>query len=183
MCSHIQAGSGISKEKVAYFVVHPESSGGRMMTEVLVRAGVWGQHTHRQEMDDMNFKDRPDRIVFRRSLPHSRIWPNLKAIIDGLIKEGYEVVPIVIIREKYPCARSQIQRSHVGSIEEAYDHMNHAAGLILWSLYPYTPVVISYERFVTSLDYRRQFGKAVGIDLPKDMVFFNANTKYCKSGS
>lgn len=173
----------ISKiRKVAYLILGYESSGTRMLTEVLVRAGIWGQYTHMQEMDDLIFKGRPNRIVFRRSLPHNRIWPNIVEIIERIRLTGYQVIPIVIVRDRYACARSQVRHKHVETLGEAYDHMNYAAGLILTTLCNYNPIVIAYEKFIDSVEYRKDFCSLIGIELPK-MKFYNANTKYCKSGS
>jgi len=60
--------------------------------------------------------------------------------------------------------------------------MNYAAGLILTTLSNYNPIVIAYEKIIDSVEYRKDFCSLIGIKLPK-MKFYNANTKYCKSGS
>lgn len=165
--------------RIAYFVVHPESSGGRMMTEFIIRSGAFGEHTHDQDLGSRDFKDRPDRIVFRRSLPHGGTWSNLRELAGKMEKADYTVIPIAIFRDRYSTARSQVFRGHVETIEKAIENMDQAAAIIAWHLRDYHRIVIiSYERFVTNSLYRELVAERIGILPPIDMTFWDANKKY-----
>src|SRR6185437_14276821 len=96
----------------AFLVIGPESSGTRMVTDSLIRAGAYGQPGHSQEMDDFSFTGRPEMIVFRRSVPHGDLWPDITRIVRQMIEAGYSVSPIVTYRDKDYCVRSQLRVGH-----------------------------------------------------------------------
>src|SRR5258708_1012665 len=96
----------------SFLVVGPESSGTRMVTDALIKAGVVGQSGHTHEMDDLDFFGRPDQIVLRRSVPHGGLWPDLSRIVRRMTEAGYVVSPVVTYRDKDFCVRSQLRVGH-----------------------------------------------------------------------
>jgi len=85
----------VKSERTAVVVLGPEASGTRMMTEFCIRGGYFGDSKHAQRLDNLKFASAPDRIVFRRSLPHSRKWPNLLDIHSRLEKANYTTIHYV----------------------------------------------------------------------------------------
>ena len=159
----------------AIFIVGPESSGTRMLTEAFINVGCYGDSEINQRMDDYNFTE--NLIVFRRSLPHGGNWPDIASIVKNM--KDYRVIPILILRDKEITIKSQLRAGHVLTEEEsrhniefaipyAYRHFA-AVGLI--------PLVIIYEAFVESKDLRRLFFTSLALMEPK-MEFRNENFKY-----
>ena len=163
----------------AFFVIGPESSGTRMVTDALIRAGVYGQPGHSQEMDNLDFCGRPEQIVFRRSVPHGDLWPDLHRIIRRMRESGYSVVPIVTYRDKDFCVRSQLRVGHQetesgarANYYLAYKHIyKHLAtcGLL--------PAVCHYSSFVNIVEYRTLFFQQFDLPCP-ELKLFDANLKY-----
>jgi hypothetical protein len=161
--------------KTAYFVMGPESSGTRMLTEAFIKAGCYGDSSIDQRMDDMNFSE--DLIVFRRSLPHGGIWPNIPYIISKMA--GYTIRPIMILRDKAYTIKSQIKNQHVATEIEAIDNIRFgieyayrnlaAEGLSL--------TVVLYETFVKYPEVRGLFFKSFGLVSPS-MEFHDGNLQY-----
>ena len=172
--------------KTAYFVLGPESSGTRMLTEALCRCGIYGDAGHVQRMDDLDFAKTPERIVFRRSLPHggatARHWPAIAGIVLRMREAGYRVVPILILRDLDATVKSQVAFPHVPNEAEARYNVQYAvqhalsqlAQVGLW------PVVVPYEPFVRDARVREQFFHHLELPVP-DMSFFDANEKYRSS--
>jgi hypothetical protein len=163
----------------AFLVVGPESSGTRMVTDALIRAGVFGQSGHCQEMDKLNFSGRPDLIVLRRSVPHGDLWPDLSRIVRGMTEAGYTVLPIVTYRDKDFCVKSQLRVGHQETEAGArvnyywaYKHIfKHLAASGLF------PVVCHYASFVNSPEFRKLFFQQLGLPCP-ELVLYDADLKY-----
>lgn len=113
-------------DKRAYFVVGPESSGTRLWTDILIRAGCYGQSGHSQKMDGLMFADQPARIAFRRSLPHTGSWPPLTHIIERMEAADYEVTVVKTDRDPYYTVRSQLRIGHVSNAEQARSNIARA---------------------------------------------------------
>jgi len=164
----------------AFLVVGPESSGTRMVTHALIKAGAFGQQGHQQEMDNLDFSGRPDLIVFRRSVPHGNLWPDLNRIIRRMTEAGYTVSPIVTYRDKDYCVRAQLRVGHKtteadarASYYWAYKHIFKqlaAAGVF--------PVVCHYSSFVNNEEFRKLFFAQFGLRCPPDLELYDANLKY-----
>ena len=165
--------------KTAYFVVGAEPSGTRMLTEFLVRAGCFGHFGHWQKMDNLNFSEQPDRIAFRRSLPHGDRWPDLDKIMGRMREAGYEVVLLNIIRDKDYCAASQVRAGHASTPEQARRNIHEAQRQVYAAAAgnAVRPVVVLYEDFVTHAEARQHLVHLCGLDLP-DMTFVDGNDKY-----
>src|SRR5580658_69529 len=111
----------------AFLVVGPESSGTRMVTGALIKAGAYGQSGHAQEMDNLDFSGRPDLIVLRRSVPHGNVWPDLAQIVRRMNEAGYAVSSIVTLRDKDFCVQSQLRMARQNRAEQGNsDPVNEA---------------------------------------------------------
>jgi hypothetical protein len=163
----------------AFLIVGPESSGTRMVTDALIRAGVFGQPGHTQELDNLDFSGRPDLIVLRRSVPHGDLWPDLSRVIRSMTEAGYAVSPIVTYRDKDYCVRSQLRAGHKATESEArtsyywaYKHIfKHLAACGLF------PVVCHYTSFVNNVEFRTLFFAQLGLPCP-ELELFDANLQY-----
>ncbi len=109
--------------KRAFLVLGPESCGNRIVTQCLIAAGCDGDPEHEQRFD------KPDGlfgashlIVWRRSLPHGRAWPDLYGILERLRLNGYADVRVfAVLRTHYCAVRSQVdgREKHAVSYDEA----------------------------------------------------------------
>src|ERR1041385_4974691 len=105
----------------AFFVIGPESSGTRMMTQAFIACGVYGSGGHSQKLDKEGFDGGHELIVLRRSVPHGNNMPPIADLIKRMQEHGYEVHPVIILRDKDKCAASQVQRGHAKTNQEAKD--------------------------------------------------------------
>lgn len=167
--------------KKAFFVMGPESSGTRMMTEAFISLGIYGDNTHLQRLDTEGFNKGHEIIAFRRSVPHGDIMPAISKLISRMESREYQIYPIVILRDKDMCAKSQVKNGHSKntnaakqSIAKAIDHIYKEL-----SLANKPPYVVFYEPFVKFKKVRAMFFKQFGLELP-NMEFINANNKYVK---
>lgn len=165
--------------KRAFFIIGPESSGTKMLTEAFVSVGCYGNKGHRQSLDHVDIGDVGDEIVWRRSMPHGRGWPTFDDIFGKVREYGYVIYPILIFRDKDYTVRSQMKHGHVGSSGEGRLHIYRAIESIYVNLAKQgmVPYVISYEAFVGNEEVRRVFFGQFGFPLP-GIKFYNANNKY-----
>ncbi len=165
--------------KQAYFILGPESSGTRMITKAFISSGCYGDFKHKQRLDDLNFKATPDKIVFRRSLPHGTKWPAIADTITLMRRSGYQVRPILILRDKDATAASQLRHAHERDGEEAKTNIAFSVDYTYKELtkVKMVPLVICYEPFVRYPEVRELFFKRLGLPVPQ-MEFFDANEKY-----
>ena len=163
--------------KVAYFIIGPESSGTRMLTEAFIKSGCYGDSDIDQRMDDMNFSE--SLIVFRRSLPHGGIWPNIPHIADTMKQSGYRIHPVIILRDKFYTIKSQIKNQHVTTEAEAIDNIRYGIEYAYRNLSAVglNPAVVLYEVFVKYPEVREVFFKSLGL-MPPLMEFHDGNLQY-----
>lgn len=167
----------------AIFVVGPESSGTRMMTQFFIRAGYEGDHGHSQPWDNLVFRKYPDNIVFRQSMPHGNRWVDIVGIIQGMQKANYTPYGIVMWRDPRYMALSQVQAGHsantvqaLSKIRKAILHIDTAFDDLGWR-----PTLIIYEKFVEMPEYQKAIhGLHSQLDYDP-MEFKNANQKYTRS--
>lgn len=114
----------------AFFVVGPESSGTRIMTRLLLDCGLAGSAGHRQPWDNLRFPEPRQDIAFRRSIPHGGTIPDLEGIVRAMEAAGYTVTVLVMVRELYAMARSQVANGHVTDLVEALANIATAYRLI-----------------------------------------------------
>jgi hypothetical protein len=108
--------------KRAFLVLGAESSGTRLLTEVLIAGGCHGDATHHQPFDRWEFGEQTP-ILWRRSYPWSpyHLWPNLELdLLRPLRRHGYEdVLALVSTRDWLPTARSQADPKNRHAATEA----------------------------------------------------------------
>ena len=163
----------------AFLVVGPECSGTRMLTDALIRAGAFGQPSHEQEMDNLDFRGRPDLIVLRRSVPHGNTWPDLPRIIRAMTAAGYHVSPIVTFRDKDFCVKSQLRMSPEATDSESRARYYWAYRIIFEYLAAceVVPLVCHYATFVNDPQFRAFFFKQLGLPCP-ELEVFDADLQY-----
>jgi hypothetical protein len=171
--------------KTAVFVLGPESSGTRMLTEAFVRLGFCGSSGHEQTLDNLDFSNSPDRIVLRRSLPHNSIWPPIKDICVAMRQAGYRhIIPILIVRDKEMTIQSQCnpKNRHVLTAKAARARIEYALqhGYAELAEADLVPIVVHYEPFIKFESVRRVFFKKLDLNLP-NMPFWDGNRKYRRS--
>ncbi len=165
--------------KRAFFIIGPESSGTRMMTQAFLSLGMYGDGTHRQRLDKEGFNGGHEMIAIRRSVPHGKIMPAASKLIKRMEKQGYEVYPILIIRDKDMCAKSQVKNKHAKNGKAARVSIRHAVEHIYkeLSIVNKSPYVIYYEPFVKFKAVRKAFFQQFGLEEPT-IEFYNANLQY-----
>jgi len=104
------------------FVVGPESSGTRGTSKLLISNGYWGQDSHAQALDSFILGERElrdivpegnNRIVFRRSIPHARSFPDILKIDTMFLEAGCRTKWLVVLRDIAEIIRSKVGRQHV----------------------------------------------------------------------
>lgn len=98
--------------KQAIIVTGPESSGTKLVTEILVKAGCSGSYEHHQLFDD-DFPKFDSPLVWRRSIPHGNQIPPLVDIVCKLKEGNYDIQFIVTTREFHAILSSQTKHSDV----------------------------------------------------------------------
>jgi LPS sulfotransferase NodH len=134
--------------KRAYLVFGPESSGTRLMTRILILAGCQGSWGHYQHYDHHFPKDSP--IVWRRSVPHARQWPDIVDMVTSLRNAGYSVKAVVTTRHWWPMICSQVKAGYVPCLDTARKNVRRAYRHIFSSLEQANVeyVIVSYEALV-----------------------------------
>lgn len=104
------------------FVMSPESSGSRGTTQFLIDNGYWGTSEHIQPLDDFTIGIRKledvvpegtDKIVFRRSIPHAKQFPDLYHIDTLFLNAGCRTKWLIVLRDLSDAVRSKVLRGHV----------------------------------------------------------------------
>lgn len=164
----------------AYLVLGPESSGTRCVTRLLLDAGCRGEAGHEQPFD-RNPPSGVSPVVWRRSVPHGKKWPDITKMIDVLKANGYDVRAIVTTRDWHPAIESQLKARHVGSRKEARANLRRAypfmfehlarAGVPYW-LVSYEALVARPRKVATKLM------ETLGLPVPEKIEIFDGNEKY-----
>lgn len=110
--------------KRAFLVFGAESSGTRLLTSILMLAGCSGDDGHEQRWDTL--APSGELVVWRRSFPHAREMPDIVAMADRLRLLGYSVLALVISRDWYATARSQVKAGHVPDVQMAEKNLSNA---------------------------------------------------------
>jgi hypothetical protein len=164
--------------RCAFFILGSEGSGTRMLTRAFVTLGAFGDYTHRQRLDNLDFGCARGHIVLRRTIPHDLEMPPIARLVTLMEAAGFErVVPILIVRDKDATARSQVKQHWVYTEDEAKADIAIAieqAYLELASV-GMLPMVVHYEPFVKSADVRRLFFNSFGLPEPAGMEFVDAS--------
>jgi len=165
--------------KRVFLVTGAEACGTMLLTRAFCAAGVYGDGGHRQRLDDGDFSGRPEVMVLRRSFPHGGTWPELGPLVGRLWEAGYEVVPVVVLRNVIANIESQVRKGHAGTHRIAHDTIVEANERIFSQLAEVGlyPVVVCFEAFVRREAVRRAFFAKVGLPVP-GMEFFDSAGKY-----
>lgn len=171
----------------AYLIAGSESSGTRMMTEAIVRAGCFEidqgkdariELTAQQYQELSQGKD----IVVHRSLPHQRdpmIWPDLPSLQHVLRQAKFFVYPFFMTRDWNATIKSQVNREFMANVIQAEFQLRKAYALLGLYMNNMDFTLISYEAFCLSAGYRRWlFEERLNLSYPESMQIFYANPKY-----
>jgi hypothetical protein len=177
--------AALPRRKRAFLVLGPESHGTHLVADLLVRAGCHGhsgdhgswragfrETSHdRQPWDDALPTDE-DPIVWRRSVPHLKNWPDIRGMIASLETRGYAVRAIVTHRERYAAIQSQLRWRHVpdaatgrANIERAYPYI---FGQLQASAVPVS--LVGYEALVTYPEAQDHLLADLGLALPPERL-------------
>jgi len=154
-----------------------------MLTGALIASGFYGDDGHQQRLDSgVGFDE--DLIVWRRSVPHGQNEQPLVEIYDELIRRGYGqgIVVLVIVRDIYATARSQVRTHSPRNMDEAYNSiakaMRNVIGFLMTTSLPFH--FITYESLLLhpqTLDKMlRTYGLRAG-----EFDYFDANLKWYRS--
>ncbi len=175
---------GADLSAAAYLVVGPESSGTRMVTELLIAAGCEGDcgHTQRWDQGSPEAADHP-MIVWRRSVPHAGRWPDIAAICADLVSAGYgRLIVLVTVRDATCLERSQVMRRHVGTCVSARENISRCYRHIFKGLARADGaevVMVSYEALLLHGDLAAAaLLERIGIDGPGELVITDQNAKH-----
>jgi hypothetical protein len=168
-----------------YIVIGSESSGTRLFTKICIHAGCLGSDQHDQVWDYNPFPAPNKPIVFRRSVPHNKVWPDVKDIIKRMQDSGYEVMILITTRDWHATMKSQVSAHHVSSEELALKQIRRAYKHIFSEIsslnIPY--VLGSYESITSNPKAVSQLLKE--LELPQieekklgEIGLYNGNTKW-----
>ncbi len=169
----------------AYLVVGPESSGTRLLSKVLMSAGCLGSDQHSQEWDDLKFPLPEKPIVFRRSLPHDRQWPDIGEIITKMRNAGYNVHVLVTTRDWHPVIQSQLASTNHFGYPRILEHIRKAYTMIMVEVNklhaPFT--MSSYESLTSNSKSVNELLTFIGlpalsIDQQEELKLYDGNKKW-----
>jgi hypothetical protein len=152
-----------------------------MMTHFFMGMGYEGDHGHSQPWDDMKFREYPDRIVFRRSVPHGGAWPDIVGILQKMQMANYTPYGIFTWRDPRYMALSQVKGHHVANTDEGLDNIAKAVVYMdtAFQEIGWRPTPVRYEAFIANEHYRSAlhglFTTGVG-ETP--FKVYNGNSKY-----
>lgn len=161
----------------AFIVMGPESTGTRVLTQILISAGCVGDGGHEQRFDE--YIPPPGEvgsdIVWRRSVPHfkSEEMPYLKDMENKL--NGYNIKVLITSRSIYPTARSQMRhRSYLENLKQAYERINEGYSHIFRQVASYDFMVVTYEGLKRN---DTKICDSLGLEKP-DVDIYDGNEKY-----
>ena len=166
----------------AFLVLGPESSGTRLMTKLLISAGCNGDDGNRQRFDAVPAFG--DHVVWRRSLPHGGVWPNLSKCVSRLRSAGYSVLVVVMSRDWNAIQLSQVASGHVDETFVAHNHIREAYRIIFnaitregvdYEIVNYE-MLCGHELAVSSLLER------LGLTSQEPVAIYDGNAKYYQGG-
>lgn len=165
--------------KRVFLVTGAEASGTTLVTQAICSSGVYGDYGHRQRLDDANFETTPDEIVMRRSFPYGDGWPDLVPLLRRMRGAGYQVVPVLVVRNLITCIESQVRHGYAETHRIAHDSINeaHDRVYVQFAEEELYPMVVCFEAFVKCAGVRRAFFNLVGLPEPT-MDFHDSVSRY-----
>lgn len=168
-------------EKIAYFVLGSEGSGTHCLRNALIEAGCHWEQWHEAHQDNYKFGEMESPFVFRRSLPHAHIWPNILNITEAMENADYGVHVLFTIRDFNATAKSVIRRDYHGSKNDCYYNQRKsivALGDFL-SHHHAEFTYITYEAFCLSEGFRRWlFTERLQLPYPENFEIKYTNENY-----
>lgn len=174
----------VGSNRRAFLVLGPESSGTRLMAQILINAGCAGSADHEQPFDDENYNlCQHPLIVWRRSVPHNGESLDLPRMYYRLGIYSTDIRAIVMTRDLHSMVQSQIRDcQHANSEIEAQKNVQRAYTEIFSQLDEYSIpfVIVPYESLVLGGDLaQRHLLDCLGLALPQNFVpIYNGNDKY-----
>lgn len=181
--------------KKLFFVIGPESSGNRLLTRILCNSGCFGDFEHYQRLDEfINGKQflkeiigDNETIVFRRSVPHGGVFPNIKLIVEKFVNEGFTPHFVLPQRSTYELYRSKINNNGKRSLEDAHESNKLELFHIWTSVFPnlqnpfmFVPTsLLFYCPNLVLIDLKFWSGLDIPIEKVKSFIY-NADEKYHK---
>jgi hypothetical protein len=155
----------------------PESTGTRVLTQVLISAGCMGDGGHEQRFDEEIPPPEgiESDIVWRRSVPHfeEELMPNLDRMSERLT--GYEIQVLLTTRSLYPTAKSQMRhRQKLTTLEQAYSRIQNGYAHAFREVQDYDFIVVPYESLKQT---HKKICNMLGLGEP-DIEIYDANSKY-----
>ena len=161
----------------AFVVIGPESTGTRVLTQILISAGCVGDGGHEQRFDShvpLPSEVKSD-IVWRRSVPHfeSEKMPFVDKMKENL--KGYNTKFLVTSRSMYPAAMSQMRhRGGLDTLQQAYQRINRAYSHIFDQVAEREFTLVTYEGLEMNSEKICDY---LNIGNPKVKIY-NGNSKY-----
>jgi hypothetical protein len=139
--------------KKLFLVVGPESSGTRITSRLLIDSGCWGSYDHYQLLDSAVISENVDEIkqltegfshvVFRQSIPHGPIWPDLVKLQSLFQAAGFSVFFIFTIRD-WVINETDARQHHA--------YPKKAQMMTRWKhIFKFLPEISNFCFFITSL--------------------------------
>lgn len=162
--------------KRAFFIVGPESSGTRFVNRSFISAGCIHKYAWQFNENDgkHNFNGGPD-IVFHRSIPHQNVIPDLKMLRLAMENCGFNVIPLLVIRDWNCTVRSQLYREIAKDKDDAEKRIRKAITHVTKELTDF--MIITYEAFCLTKFRNWLIMDKFGLDKPTEIVYFQ-NPKY-----
>lgn len=177
------------KTKRCFLVCGPESSGNRLMTRILIRAGCYGDYNMFQRLDNEDVPPNINDIVIHRSFPfgnegEGRHWPDLYQIINRFEEMGHKLDHIIVMSRDFRCTiKSQLKANHVHKWEQAQENIIYAYHTIYWQImlnkYQAKIIPVTYEGLVHHP--RATLGwllPALNLPMIETEFIFDANEKW-----
>lgn len=135
----------------AVLVTGPEASGTKLMAQILLAHGFYGNGGHSQRLDAAGAIARaPIPFMLRRSMPHGGHWPPLLEILAEMDARAGEATGVIVtVREYRALIGAQLRAHHVSTEAEAEAHIRRAWQEIAAVVASERPVlVLPYEALV-----------------------------------
>lgn len=166
----------------AFLVLGAESSGTRLMTQILIDGGCRGSAEMEQPFDHVipPVESTPVPIVWRRSVPHGGKWPSIGSLLLLLVSRGYEPYAVVMFRDWLATVKSQVSHGHVKTHEDAWINVQRAYKHIMRGIAVAPYIMVSYEALI-QYPYVVQGWIGGGLELPNpqpDVVIRDEDRKW-----
>jgi len=166
--------------KRAFLVLGAESTGTRLVTRLLISSGCAGDGDHVQRWDS----ETPvgPLVVWRRSIPHDKVWPDIGAMIDFLRAQSYDVGAVVTVRDWTAAVPSQVAIGHVSDEATALRQTRAAYPFIFAALLRHgIPYVIAiYESMVRRPEAVGRLLDMLGLPRVQHEEILDGNEKWFK---